>query len=171
MILDLASEYRLTILSTDSVSSVPLMRAVKEYFNIKELGATVMTKEDPKLHVIAFPEVIEEYIHPAKQEAIVHAVIGLSGAAVKLPKGVEKLFSPVCIMTHSDCIFNALRVAVKQGKVPPNDVAILFVENEGKTVHAYQINQDGRLAEWPHNKGFFMEMNDKQLEALLAPRG
>ena len=99
----------------------------------------------------------ESHLHPAGQAAIGRL------CALAAANGVQ-----VIIETHSDHILNAIRVAVRNKDIKPDEVLIAFFErNEWE--HTSQIivpNIDdlGRLDKKP--KGFFDEY-DKQLDNLL----
>lgn len=80
----------------------------------------------------------------------------------------------VIIETHSDHVLNGIRVAVRDGIIEPESVALHYfsrVEEAGRvhsSVESPVIDRDGRLDRWP--EGFFDEW-DKSLERLLAPSG
>lgn len=101
----------------------------------------------------------ESHLHPAGQ-----TVVGRL-CAIAATQGVQ-LF----VESHSDHFLNGVRVAVKQGKLSPDEVRLFFLErNPLGAAHATQvispeIDADGRIDLWPD--GFFDEW-DRQLEKLL----
>jgi predicted ATPase len=98
------------------------------------------------------------------------------------PRGISKLGellalvaragSQFVVESHSDHLLNGIRVAVKQGKVAPEQVGLAFFEpspnfdTEGlRAVRNIKVRQDGRLDHWPD--GFFDEW-DRNLDELLT---
>ncbi|MBC7382200.1 MAG: DUF3696 domain-containing protein [Bacteroidia bacterium] len=74
------------------------------------------------------------------------------------------------IESHSDHLFNGIRVAIKNGFVKSDDVSVFyFVRDENSNEHITTIEQpiiesNGRLSHKP--KGFFDEYS-KQLDELI----
>lgn len=75
--------------------------------------------------------------------------------------------------THSDHVLNGIRVAVHDGLIPPEKVAIHFMQRTvaksraQTSVESPRIHPDGRIEKWPD--GFFDEW-DRNLESLLLPK-
>ena len=75
----------------------------------------------------------------------------------------------VVVETHSDHFLDGVRIAVRDGLLPPHDVAIHYFERRGSksTVTSPEVDPDGRLSSWP--AGFF-DQHEDNLARLLAPR-
>lgn len=99
----------------------------------------------------------EAHLHPVGQAAV-GQLLSLAAA-----DGVQ-----VIVETHSDHVLNGIRLAVKQGRIRNNDVALHFFERRmdtGETfVQSPAILPTGKLSDWP--VGFFDQW-DKSLEELL----
>ncbi len=101
----------------------------------------------------------ESHLHPAAQSVIAQ----LLARAAKT--GVQ-----VIIESHSDHIFNSIRVQIKQDYLKPEDVRVYYFErSDSDNIHSVNIKQaaidtDGRISRQP--KGFFDEFS-KQLDQLL----
>ena len=70
------------------------------------------------------------------------------------------------IETHSDYIVDRVRIAVRQGKLKPDDVAILYFEPKGNAVsiHNMSVDADGNLLGAPASyREFFLRETDKLL--------
>jgi predicted ATPase len=78
----------------------------------------------------------------------------------------------VVLETHSDHVLNGVRLAVHDGKLPPDGVRLHFFERKDdgdRAIHQLsspRMDRDGRIDQWPH--GFFDEW-DAALDRLLAP--
>ncbi len=74
----------------------------------------------------------------------------------------------IILETHSDHIFNSIRVAVKNGKIKPEDVRFLHFQQDKQKVKitSARIDSNGRIDKW--KDGFFDEW-DKSLDKLLDP--
>jgi predicted ATPase len=74
----------------------------------------------------------------------------------------------VIVETHSDHLLNGVRVAVKQGAISADDVALHYFERDVRTgeshIESPRVLPDGQLDSWP--EGFFDQW-DKSLDALL----
>ena len=103
----------------------------------------------------------EAHLHPRGQSKI-----GDFLARVALG-GVQ-----VIVETHSDHLLNGVRLAVHDGRIDPDDVAIHYFdrividERFEHRVVSPRINRDGRIDRWP--EGFFDEW-DNALQTLLMP--
>jgi predicted ATPase len=100
----------------------------------------------------------EAHLHPRGQSQI-GALCALAAAA-----GVQ-----VIVETHSDHILNGIRVAVRGGRLAPEDVVIHFFAQQDTAAspetHSPRIDSDGRFDQWP--EGFFDEW-DHALDQLLS---
>lgn len=99
----------------------------------------------------------EAHLHPRGQSAMAE----LAARAAKA--GVQ-----VMVETHSDHFIDGIRIAVREGLLTPDDVAIHYFERQGNesVVRSPVIDSDGRLSEWP--AGFF-DQHEMNLVRLLRP--
>lgn len=79
---------------------------------------------------------------------------------------LASLGSQIVVETHSDHIMNGIRVAVKQGDIPPERVRFNYFSREGvaSKIDTPEIDCNGRLSFWP--AGFFDEY-ERTLAALV----
>jgi predicted ATPase len=99
----------------------------------------------------------EAHLHPRAQSRLAHFLAKVAKTGVQ-----------VFIESHSDHILNALRVAVKNKNLNPDDLQIFyFAENpdeDAPNIFTPQVDEDGRIDEWPD--GFFDEWNNNLMELL-----
>ncbi|MBF0393417.1 MAG: DUF3696 domain-containing protein [Alphaproteobacteria bacterium] len=99
----------------------------------------------------------EAHLHPQGQAAI-GRLMALTAAT-----GVQ-----IVVETHSDHVLNGIRMAVKSGELPPDDVAAHYFSRPrgilAAEIHSPKITRQGRLTFWPD--GFFDQW-DKSLDSLL----
>jgi len=115
---------------------------------------TILRAKPDDMLIIENPEA---HLHPGGQ-----SVLGKL-CSIAATNGVQ-LF----IESHSDHFLNGIRVAVKEGMIPCDQVKLFFLER-GLSVHetmvvSPNIDKLGRISMWP--KGFFDE-SDTLLEKLL----
>jgi predicted ATPase len=108
---------------------------------------------------LAMVENPEAHLHPRAQTKLGEL------AALAANSGVQ-----VLVETHSDHFLDGIRVAAREGVIPPERVAIHYVAREGgrSVVTSPVLDRTGRLSFWP--EGFF-DQRDENLARLLAPRG
>lgn len=117
---------------------------------------TVLTASKDDLIIIENPET---HIHPAAQ-----AMIGRL-CAVAANHGVQ-----IVIETHSDHIFNGVRVAVKNKIIGSENVAVFFMDREAdrptcdSVIFSPKIDENGFVDYWPEN---FFDQWEKHLDELL----
>lgn len=99
----------------------------------------------------------EAHLHPRGQAALGRLL------AMCCADGVQ-----VIVETHSDHLLNGVRIAVKQGAVSADNVALRYFERDVRTGESHietpRILPDGQLDSWP--EGFFDQW-DKSLDDLL----
>jgi predicted ATPase len=98
----------------------------------------------------------EAHLHPNGQ-ALMGEMLARAAAG-----GVQVLCE-----THSDHVLNGVRVAVAEGRLPPDATAVHFFARSDDGAHEVQspkMQRNGRLDSWP--KGFFDQW-DRSLEDLL----
>lgn len=100
----------------------------------------------------------EAHLHPRGQTRLAELAVRAALAGVQ-----------VIAETHSDHFIDGVRIAVRDGLIRPEDVAIHYFEREGgKTVvTSPQVDSDGRLSSWP--AGFF-DQHEENLARLLTPK-
>lgn len=99
----------------------------------------------------------EAHLHPRGQTKLAELAVRAAMAGVQ-----------AIIETHSDHFVDGIRIAVRDGLIPPEDAAIHYFEREGgaTVVSSPKVDKDGRLSSWP--AGFF-DQHEENLAKLLAP--
>ena len=100
----------------------------------------------------------EAHLHPRGQTRLAELAVRASLAGVQ-----------VFAETHSDHFIDGVRIAVRDGLIQPDEVAIHYFERaDGRTaVTSPRIDPEGRLSSWP--EGFF-DQHEENLARLLAPK-
>lgn len=100
----------------------------------------------------------EAHLHPRGQTRLAELAVRASLAGVQ-----------VIVETHSDHFMDGVRIAVRDGLIPPEGTAFHYFERTGGAteVSSPRIDADGRLSAWP--AGFF-DQHEENLARLLAPR-
>ena len=82
----------------------------------------------------------EAHLHPRGQTKLAELAVRAATTGVQ-----------VFIETHSDHFIDGVRIAVRDGLVTPEEVAIHYFEREGNRaiVKSPDVDLDGRLSEWP----------------------
>ena len=74
------------------------------------------------------------------------------------------------VETHSEHVVNGARLAVHDGLLPPDDVAVLFFtrtpESGEHHIQQIHVNRRGQLDQWPPS---FFDESERVLDALLSP--
>lgn len=97
----------------------------------------------------------EAHLHPRAQSRLAQFLAKVSSCGVQ-----------VFIETHSDHILNALRIAVLDKIITPDDLSILYFQrNAEQPVVQIPIQPNGGIEEWP--EGFFDQM-DKDFSRLFG---
>ncbi|MBD2667355.1 hypothetical protein B6N60_04592 [Richelia sinica FACHB-800] len=97
----------------------------------------------------------EAHIHPKAQSRLAQFLARVSSCGVQ-----------VFIESHSDHILNALRIAVLDTIVTPQDLSILYLQqNSEQPVVQIPVQPNGGIEEWP--EGFFDQM-DKDFSRLFG---
>lgn len=100
----------------------------------------------------------EAHIHPRGQRMLGELMAAVGAGGVQ-----------IIMETHSDHILNGIRVAVKKGKVSPEETKVFYfykdIEDEYRhKVMCPMLDRNGRFNEWP--VGFFDEWDNAFLELL-----
>lgn len=98
----------------------------------------------------------EVHLHPRGQAQLASLFIG----------AFKKQGNRFLIETHSDYIVDRVRIAVRQGALKPDDVAILYFEPKGNAVsiHSMSVDADGNLLGAPASyREFFLRETDRLL--------
>ena len=100
----------------------------------------------------------EAHLHPRGQTKLAELAVRASLAGVQ-----------VIAETHSDHFMDGVRIAVREGLIQPDQVAIHYFERDGgrTVVSSPQVGAGGRLSEWP--AGFFDQHEDNLIK-LLGPK-
>jgi AAA domain, putative AbiEii toxin, Type IV TA system len=71
----------------------------------------------------------------------------------------------IVVETHSDHLIDRITLAVREGKLKPGDVQLLFFEIEGgaSKVHACSVDRTGRFEQPPSYRAFFLKEQAKVL--------
>lgn len=103
----------------------------------------------------------EAHLHPRGQSLIGRFLAHISAAGVQ-----------VLIETHSDHVLNGIRVAVRDGVLGGNQVAIHFFKDNQTRADRYiapivspKVDREGNLSEWP--EGFF-DQSENDLAKLAG---
>ncbi|MGI9257111.1 MAG: DUF3696 domain-containing protein [Salinispira sp.] len=88
----------------------------------------------------------EAHLHPRAQVAMGKFLAGCAANNIQ-----------IILETHSDHVLNGIRIAVKNARINPSDVALHFFHRSDNSMNAHiispEIDSDGRLDQWP--EGFF----------------
>ena len=98
----------------------------------------------------------EVHLHPRGQAQLASLFV----------EAFKKRGNRFLIETHSDYIVDRVRIAVRQGAVKPDDVAILYFEPKGNAVsiHSMSLDADGNLLGAPASyREFFLRETDRLL--------
>ncbi len=138
---NLSRHYRSTNVGFGLTYTLPVLAAL-----IASEPGTLILLENPEAH-----------LHPRGQAKIGELIARASASGRQ-----------VILETHSDHVLNGIRVAVHQGIIPPESIAIHFLNREkGQTrIASPQMDRNGRLDQWPE---FFFDEWDRNLEILLNP--
>ena len=100
----------------------------------------------------------EAHLHPQGQTRLAELAVHATRAGVQ-----------VVVETHSDHFMDGVRIAVHDGLVSPQEVAIHYFERDGgrAVVSSPVLDKNGRLSSWP--AGFF-DQHEENLARLLQPR-
>ena len=101
----------------------------------------------------------ESHLHPKGQAKIGELMAKAANCGVQ-----------IVVETHSDHVLNGIRVAVRKGLLPPENVCLHFFERHADKACSEIISpimdRNGRIDRWPD---YFFDEWDKSLEALLIP--
>ncbi len=106
-------------------------------------GSTANRKE--KHGALVMIENPEAHLHPSGQAAMGRLIALVAACGVQ-----------VIVETHSDHLMDGIRIAVKDGVLPPNDAAFHYFamqEHGQPTVDSPKLHANGKLDHWP--EGFF----------------
>jgi predicted ATPase len=118
-----------------------------------------LTETKPAFFLMQQPEV---HLHPRAQAE-------LGNFVVRLWKSRGHRF---VIETHSDYLVDRVRMEVRNGTVPPQEVSLLFLERFGAsgTIHAVGLTTDGRPVDQPDSyRAFFLEEELRLLTGSDVP--
>ena len=97
----------------------------------------------------------EAHLHPRGQSRIGRFLAQMAAAD-----------SQILVETHSDHLLNGVRLAVRDGLIRPEDVAIyFFAQNAAAHVTSLSVDKNGTINDWP--EGFF-DQSEKDLANLAG---
>ena len=101
----------------------------------------LLTREKGSIVVV---DSAEAHLHPRAQSAVGRLLGQMAGAGLQ-----------IFVETHSDHLLSGVRLAVRDGLVQPNDVALHFVGQNGVAgqVTTLAVDRNGAVSDWP--EGFF----------------
>ena len=101
----------------------------------------LLTREQGSIVMVNCPEF---HLHPRSQSAVGRFLGQMTGTGLQ-----------ILVETHSEHILNGIRLAVRDGQVPPKDVALHFVGQGGVAgrVTTLAVDKNGAISNWP--EGFF----------------
>ncbi|GAB3461580.1 hypothetical protein GCM10027321_22400 [Massilia terrae] len=112
----------------------------------------LLTARDGQVVIIDSPEA---HLHPFAQSQMGRLIAHMSAAGVQ-----------VIVETHSDHFLNGVRLAVKEGILPPENLRIHFFSGPSENDHgvrALNVDNAGNIDSWPN--GFF-DQSEKDLAKL-----
>jgi len=133
-------------------------KSVNVGFGITYVLPVVIALVSAKPGDIILLENPEAHIHP-KGQRMLGELLAAAGAG-----GVQ-----VIVETHSDHILNGIRVAVKKGRLEPENTGFFYFYKDINNSYKHKVicpvlDKNGRLNEWP--EGFFDEWDNALLELL-----
>ncbi len=133
-------------------------KSVNVGFGITYVLPVIVSLVSAKPGDIIFLENPEAHIHP-KGQRMLGELLAAAGAG-----GVQ-----IIVETHSDHVMNGIRIAVKKGKLKPQDTAFFYFYKDMVDSHKHKVicpvlDEKGRLDEWP--EGFFDEWDNALLDLL-----
>ena len=101
----------------------------------------LLTREEGSIIVV---DSAEAHLHPRAQSAVGRLLGQMAGAGLQ-----------IFVETHSDHLLSGVRLAVRDGLVQPDDVALHFVGQNGVPgqVTTLAVDKNGTVSDWP--EGFF----------------
>ena len=101
----------------------------------------LLTRETGSILVV---DSAEAHLHPRAQSAVGRLLGQMAGAGLQ-----------IFVETHSDHLLSGIRLAVKDGLLQPDDVALHFVGQDGVPgqVTTLAVDKNGAVSDWP--AGFF----------------
>ena len=101
----------------------------------------LLTQKKGSIVVVDSPEA---HLHPRAQSGVGRLLGQMAGAGLQ-----------IFVETHSDHLLNGVRLAVRDGLVQPDDVALHFVGQGGVPgqVTTLAVDKNGAVSDWP--EGFF----------------
>ena len=101
----------------------------------------LLTREQGSIVVV---DSAEAHLHPRAQSAVGRLLGQMAGAGLQ-----------IFVETHSDHLLSGIRLAVRDGLLPPDDLALHFVGQNGVAgqVTTLAVDRTGAVSDWP--EGFF----------------
>ena len=122
--------------------------------SVLALVVALLAAEEDDLVMIENPEA---HLHPVGQTKLAELAVRAAASGAQ-----------VILETHSDHVFDGIRLAVRNEIIKPEQTTVHCFQRAGLSVQAQTpvIRQDGRLDSWPD--GFF-DQHERNQAALIAP--
>jgi len=144
----------------DTVGNVNYHRATNVGFGLTYTLPVLVAILSSKPGSLLLLENPEAHLHPRGQSQIGDLMARAASAGIQ-----------IIVETHSDHILNGIRIAARNGIVPPDDVALHFFQRpqddsefKGTEVISPNLDKNGRIDHWPD---YFFDEFDKSLMSLL----
>lgn len=122
------------------------------YYCVLPIIVSALIAQPGEILIVENPEA---HLHPKAQSKLAQFLAKVSSCGVQ-----------VFIESHSDHILNALRIAILDEIITPEELSILyFQQNPEQSVVRIPVQPDGGIEEWP--EGFFDQM-DKDFSRLFG---
>ena len=98
----------------------------------------------------------EVHLHPKGQAALTSLLVGMT----------EQRKNSFVIESHSDYMINRARIEIMQGRIAPEDVALIYLEPEGDSVQVHNISFDAQgnmIGVPPGYRDFFLQESHRLL--------
>lgn len=116
------------------------------------LVAGLLCEGDSRPLVLDSPEA---HLHPRGQSRIGAFLAQMAAAG-----------SRILVETHSDHLLNGVRLAIREGRIAPQDVSVYFFSAQAESrVTRLSFDRNGSVSDWP--EGFF-DQSEKDLAALAG---
>ena len=106
------------------------------YSYVLPIIVSALLSQEGSLLIIENPEA---HLHPGAQSRIMEFLI----------KVVKEKKLQILIETHSDHVVNGMRIAIKQGKLNPQDAHILYFSEESSSAQKITCDRNGTLSDYP----------------------
>ena len=115
----------------------------------------IIMRDEPRFYLLQQPEV---HLHPRAQAEL----------ASFFASATKKSEARIMVETHSDYLIDRVRMEVRDRKLKPDDVSILFFERDGRSVSIHQLGLDeqGNLLNVPKTYRSFFTAEESRFFGL-----